>query len=165
MATKAEPKKTGRPSKQTQALVDEICARLSMGEPLAQICRDAHMPHDSTVRQWGKADETVSLAIACAREDGFDSIAADCLKIADDSTNDYVEKLAGQGDEQAIKTMLNAEHVQRSKLRIETRLKLLAKWDPKRYGERMQTELSGELTVRTLAQELAELNDTRSNGH
>jgi hypothetical protein len=32
---------------------------------------------------------------------------------------------------------LNAEHVQRSKLRIETRLKLLAKWNPKKYGERV----------------------------
>jgi hypothetical protein len=29
------------------------------------------------------------------------------------------------------------------KLQIETRLKLLAKWDPKRYGERMATEISG----------------------
>jgi hypothetical protein len=27
--------------------------------------------------------------------------------------------------------------VQNRKLRIETRLKLLAKWDPKRYGERV----------------------------
>jgi hypothetical protein len=33
---------------------------------------------------------------------------------------------------------LNSEHIQRSKLRIETRLKLLAKWNPKKYGERVQ---------------------------
>jgi hypothetical protein len=28
-------------------------------------------------------------------------------------------------------------------LRIETRLKLLAKWDPKRYGERLHSEVTG----------------------
>jgi hypothetical protein len=27
--------------------------------------------------------------------------------------------------------------VQRAKLRIDTRLKLLSKWDPKRYGEKL----------------------------
>ena len=34
--------------------------------------------------------------------------------------------------------MFDSEHVQRSKLRVETRLKLLAKWDPRRYGDRLQ---------------------------
>ena len=29
------------------------------------------------------------------------------------------------------------------RVRIETRLKLLAKWDPKRYGDRLQAELTG----------------------
>ena len=29
------------------------------------------------------------------------------------------------------------------KLQVETRLKLLAKWDPKRYGDLMRQEISG----------------------
>jgi hypothetical protein len=29
------------------------------------------------------------------------------------------------------------------RLQVETRLKLLAKWDPKRHGERIATEISG----------------------
>ena len=35
---------------------------------------------------------------------------------------------------------MNAEFVARSRLRVDTRLKLLAKWDPKRYGERSEVK-------------------------
>lgn len=129
----------GRPSKKNAEVCKEIADRLSRGEPLAQICRDAWMPHDSTVRDWMDADPDFSRAIAHARELGFDVIAGDCLKIADDGTNDYMEKLVADG---VIAPSLNSEHIQRSRLRVETRLKLLAKWDPKRYGERQQVDVN-----------------------
>jgi len=45
----------GRPSKYTQALADEICERLSKGEPLASICRDEKMPEVRTVSDWKTA--------------------------------------------------------------------------------------------------------------
>ena len=106
---------TGRPSDYTPELVSEICDRLSKGEPLAAICRDDHMPSDRTVRNW-MADAEISSAIARAREVGFDAIAGECLEIADKTT---------------------VEDVQRDRLRVETRLKLLAKWDPKRYGDKV----------------------------
>lgn len=146
--TPVKPKlPVGRPSKNTPELRTEICERLSKGEPLAQICRDSWMPHDSVVRDWMRADPAFSLAIAGARERGFDVIAQDCLAIADDARNDYMTKLAEDGDEKAM--AYDAEHVQRSKLRIETRLKLLAKWDPKRYGERQQVDVN-DVTPRSI---------------
>jgi len=126
----SEKSKGGRPSKFTQAILDELCERLSKGEPLAVICRDAHMPDPSTVWDWRQRDEAVSQAIARAREDGEDSIAADCLLIADDASGDY--RLGEKG------VLADTDHIQRSKLRIETRLKLLAKWNPKKWGERLQ---------------------------
>lgn len=108
---------------------------------MAVICRDEGMPDPSTVWDWQQSKPEVSQAIARARETGFDVIAADCLKIAEDGTNDYMARLSAEGQETGV--MYNAEHVQRSKLRIETRLKLLAKWDPKRYGDKTTTELTG----------------------
>lgn len=39
---------------------------------------------------------------------------------------------------------IDTEHIQRSKLRVETRLKLLAKWNPKRYGDRIDVTSGGE---------------------
>lgn len=111
---------TGRPSTYSEDIAAEIVKRISEGEPLAQICRDEHMPGVSTVYDWMKRRGDLSGAIARAREAGFDVIATDCLKIADDPEGDP----------------------QRDKLRVDTRLKLLAKWDPKRYGEAVQLKHS-----------------------
>lgn len=133
-------KPRGRPSKFTQALADEIAARLSKGEPLTVICSDAHMPEDRTVRRWQEVDAEFASDIADARARGFDAIAAECIAIAEDGSRDYAPRENADG---TTYEAFNSEHVQRSKLRIETRLKLLAKWDPRRYGERTQTELTG----------------------
>lgn len=97
-------------------LVTEVCRRLSEGEPMTQICRDSHLPGDRTIREWVENDPAVSAAIARAREIGFDTIAARLRETA-----------RGMGE--------SSGDVQRDKLIIETDLKLLAKWDPKRYGE------------------------------
>ena len=131
---------TGYPTKRTPEIEAEIIRRLSDGEPLAQICRTEGFPTPRTVRNWRDEDPEFASAIARAREDGFDAIAEDTLAIADDGRNDFMERL---GDGAGEGWALNGEHIQRSKLRIETRLKLLAKWDPKRYGEMVKTEHSG----------------------
>jgi hypothetical protein len=153
--------KGGRPSKYTEEILNEICSRLSKGEPLAQICRDDHMPSDGTVRAWMKAQPEVSDAIARAREAGFDEIALDCLRIADDTGGDTKFLSDGQG---STKEAANTEWISRSKLRVETRLKLLAKWDPKRYGEKLEIEQN--TTIRDLSDaaidaRLAELDAKR----
>ena len=119
-----------------------ILARLELGEPLAVICRDDGMPSVVTVWRWEQESEETAKSIARARERGFDMIAADCLEIADDGTNDYIEK---RRDDGSTYEAFDAEHVQRSKLRVDTRLKLLAKWDPKRYGDKQSIELDGRL--------------------
>lgn len=111
-----------------------------MGEPLAQICRDDHMPSDKTVRNWMTDDAEITSAIARARVNGFDYLASECLEIAEERP------------ERTPSGSIDTGSVQHAKLRIETRLKLLAKWDPKRYGEKL--ELSGDsdnpLTIQTI---------------
>lgn len=120
----------GRPSKFSEKVVEAICERLSKGEPLAQICRDEGMPAYRTVRDWEDVHDGVSAAIARAREAGEDALAADCLTIADDATGDF--RMGERG------LMVDSDHIQRSKLRIDTRLKLLAKWNPRKWGDRVQ---------------------------
>lgn len=127
----------GRPTLYTSELADEICERLGEGEPLRQICRDERMPHWTTVYDWKAANEEFSLRIARAREAGHDAIASDCLQIADDGFNDtYMDE---DGNKRT-----DTDVIQRSKLRIETRLKLLAKWDPKRYGDKVDINHGGQ---------------------
>lgn len=122
MAKSLKPR--GRPSKHTPALADEIVQRLSKGEPLAAICRDDHMPCPSVVWEWRAKDTAFSDAIARARDTGFDVIAARTRQTARGKTE------AAGGD--------SSGDVQRDKLIIDTDLKLLAKWDPKRYGDKVQ---------------------------
>lgn len=124
-----------RQSEYTQEIADAICERLSEGEPLRQICRDDDMPAWRTVYDWKDVHADFAARIAHAREAGHDAIAADCLEIADETGRDTIY---GENGERA-----DTEWISRSKLRIETRLKLLAKWDPKRYGEKVTQEHTG----------------------
>lgn len=135
---KGEPAKRGRPSKFTAEVAAEICERLANGEPLAKICRDEHMPNASTVWDWEQADEPFSQRLSRAREVGCDAIALDALEIADESTHDVI--VNEDGSERT-----NGEVVARSKLRVDTRMKLLGCWS-RRYGtQRTEVDVSGKL--------------------
>ena len=126
----------GRPSKRTPEIEEQIIAALSEGTPLAEVCRQEGMPHPTTVRDWMAADEAFSLAIARAREDGEDRIAADCLRIAD-------TPLLGQTVRSSDKdgqVITEEDMLGHRKLQIETRLKLLAKWNPRKWGERVAVD-------------------------
>lgn len=127
-----------RLSTYTPEIADEICERLSEGEPLRQICRDAHLPAWRTVYDWIKADEDFAARIARARELGFDAIAEEALEIA----NTPVIGVETEDDGEKVKVK-RSDALGHRKLQVETRLKLLAKWSPKKYGDRLATELTG----------------------
>lgn len=133
--TPTEPpkKKIGRPSKYTPELAAEICQRLSNGEPLRQICRDDHMPAWQKIYEWMARDEELSGAIAQAREQGFEALAEEALMIADTPVFGQKQVMTDQGTATTVEDMLGHR-----KLQIETRLKLLAKWNPKKYGDKVQ---------------------------
>lgn len=99
------------------------------------------MPDESTVRQWATEDRDGFYPhYAKAREIGYQRLADEVLEIADDGTNDWLERQ----DEDAKRTYtLNGEHVQRSRLRVDTRKWLLSKVLPKVYGDRIMNEHSG----------------------
>jgi hypothetical protein len=123
----------------SQEIAEAICARLSEGEPLRQICRDEGMPKWRTVYDWLAENEDFAARFARAREVGFDAIAAEALEIAD--TPLMGEEITEKDDGRVEKR--KGDMLGHRKLQIETRLKLLAKWDPKRYGERISQELTG----------------------
>lgn len=125
-----------RKSSKTPDKVDAICQRLSKGEPLSCICRDEGMPGLRTVYDWMDADESVAARIARAREEGEEAIAADCLSIADDATTDF--RMGERG------SLVETDSVQRAKLRIWTRLELLKKWNPKKWGDKVEQTVKGD---------------------
>ena len=118
----ADAKPKGRPSLFTDELGAEIAERLSKGEPLAAICRDDHMPAVRTVNDWREQNEAFSALIA-----------TECLEIA----NTPIEGVTLVTKEDGKTEERRGDMLGHRKLQIETRLKLLAKWDPRRYGDRM----------------------------
>lgn len=128
----------GRPSKRTPEIIERVIAGLRKGTPLTVICEPDDMPCDDSIRIWAESDEGLSRDIARARLAGHDRIAWETLTIADTPVEGIVEKTGKDGVE-----VTRADMLGHRKLQVETRLKLLAKWDPKRYGDRIAQEISG----------------------
>ena len=141
-------KLTGRPSSYTQAIGDEICERLCNGESLRAICLPDDMPSRSAVFRWLGDDGNLSFRnqYTRAREEQADTIFDECLQIADDATNDYMDRQTSDGT--TGDKVLNGEHIQRSRLRIDTRKWMAGKMRPKKYGEKLELEHSGKLDTR-----------------
>jgi hypothetical protein len=129
-------KKTGRPSKYDPEIARIICEQLSEGIPLRQICRENDgFPAWRTVYDWMGRDEALSASIARARDIGYDALAEECLAIADNMEFGQKQVMTDQGTATTVEDMLGHR-----KLRIETRLKLLAKFHPTKYGDRVAIE-------------------------
>lgn len=139
MDAEAEVKKaTGRPSSYDPAIATKICELLSEGIPLRVICRMEGMPAWRNVYFWMARDDDLSAHIARAREVGYDAIAEECLQIADTPQMGQKQTMSDQGATTTIEDMLGHR-----KLQIETRLKLLAKWRPEKYGDK--TVITGDV--------------------
>jgi hypothetical protein len=123
---------------------------------LAVICRDIGISRN-TVNKWRDEDPGIAAQFDEARDDGYDIIAQDCLSIADDGHRDYFEDADGR-------PVVDHDHIQRSKLRVETRLKLLAKWDPRRYGDKQQVELSGGLDIKKIERVIVDPANPNAKG-
>jgi Bacteriophage Sf6, terminase small subunit-like len=132
---------TGRPSTYSQEIADEVCRRLAGGESLRAICRDEGIPDESTVRLWALDDrEGFAAQYARAREVQFLAIADELLEIADDGRNDWMER---EGKDERGGCELNGEHIQRSRVRIDTRKWMLSKMLPKVYGDKTEVAVTG----------------------
>jgi hypothetical protein len=70
-----------------------------------------------------------------AREKQADHMSDQILEISDDSTNDWVDRETAAG---RIVRVLDHEHVQRSRLRVDERFRLMEKLAPEKYGVKQQ---------------------------
>jgi hypothetical protein len=129
----------GRPSEYSQAIATDICVRLGLGESLREICSEEGMPSKTTVMRWLAAHKEFRDQYASAREAQADYYAEEIIEIADDGSNDWMERKRG---EETIEVE-NHEVIGRSRLRVDTRKWLMARMAPKKYGDRVMQEVSG----------------------
>lgn len=122
----------------------EIHAWIESGKTLRAYCRQDGKPSYGTVYDWLEEDAAQNSRFARARNVGEDQIAQECLEIAD---NTQVGEIVTEKPDGTVERKL-ADMIEHRKLRIETRLKLLAKWNPKKYGERVTHD--GEIGIKTV---------------
>ena len=166
-----EKKKTGRPSKYTPEIAQKMCEMLAEGVPLREICRQEGFPEWRTVYDWmyrddalGEAGTGLSAAIAHAREVGQDAIAEQIWM----DMNKEPERILSEGGGR-----IDSGYVQWQKAKAEIGLKLLAKWNPKRYGDRVALagdaesplKVEADITIfDALIQNLEAKRQTKSHG-
>lgn len=126
----------GRPRIATPEWTEALLTWIAQGRMLTHFCELPDSPSMTTVYNWLRKDKEFAAAYAHAREVGFDVLAEACLDIADDSSQDTMHTEQGE--------RCDTEWVARSKLRIWTRLELLKRWDPKRYGEMQKIAVGGD---------------------
>lgn len=141
-ATKAEAhkpvlKRIGRPPKYTEDMGRDICALHGEGWSLARIAEIDGMPAKSTMMAWAAdPDHPFSDRYVRACEIRLAGIADELNDIADDARNDWMTIHTAGGEIEVE----NREVVNRSKLRIQTRMWELSHLMPKTYGRKKPEE-------------------------
>lgn len=93
------------------------------------------MPDAATVMKWRNRHEVFNKQYARAKEQQMELMAEQLLEIADDGLNDTVDRDG--------RTVVDQEHINRSRLRVDTRKWLMSKLAPKKFGDKIQQELTG----------------------
>lgn len=131
----------GRPSSYTTELADAICDRIAEGESLRAICRGEDMPAMSTVFRWLATDEAFAEQYARAREEQAEALADEIVSISDEA--EVVTKQQGED----VVLALDPTAVARNRLRVDARKWVAAKLKPKKYGDKVDLNHSGGVTL------------------
>ena len=126
-----------RPTVYNEEVKNEICGRISEGESLRSVCASDNLPAISTIMDWlvKNTYPEFSEQYTRSRHVQYLLMADEILDIADNGANDYM--IRHHKDDEAYS--LNGEHVQRSRIRLDTRKWVLCKMLPKIYGDKPET--------------------------
>lgn len=131
-----------RPSNFTQELGDAVCERIATtSRGLDFICAsDKELPTARMVHRWLNENPDFEQRYLRARERQADLIFDECLEIADETAFDTLKGRDGA-------EIPNTEWISRSKLRVDTRMRMAGKLAPKKYGEKLGLDHAGSLDV------------------
>lgn len=113
----------------SQATLNTICERIAQGESLRAICATEGMPPASTVCLWLTENAAFAEQYTRAREAQADTLADQIVALADSAMGKA------------------SEEVQAARLAVDARKWVASKLKPKRYGDKVDVEHSGSVTV------------------
>lgn len=124
-----------RPEEYTPEIAATLCARISTGMSLRSVCEMEDMPCTSTFYFWLPKHPTLSEQYAHAKQCSADSDADKLDRMAE-------EVLEPDGIEP-----------QRVKVAADIMKWSMSKKQPKKYGDKIQQEVSGSLNVNSMSDE------------
>ena len=122
-------KKMGRPTKYSQELAAEILLRITEGESLRSIVKDANMPGQATVYEWLLAKADFAEQYAYARDQQAETLADEIIALADEKPKEVTDD-KGNG-------RIDNGWVTWQKNRVDARKWVASKLKPKKYGDRV----------------------------
>jgi|GEM_PF-844518 len=157
-------KKLGRPSDFTPELGMEICCRMMAGNSLRKVCAADDMPSKTAVFHWlakGDSDnpdaeykifrDQYARACELRREFRFEQLEEELEDKV--MTPLMVDGLPLVLDGEVVKTM-TAQSVQFGRLMLDAFKWQASKENPKKYGEKVQTEHSGTIGLTNILDEI-----------
>lgn len=118
------------PAKITPQVIEEVLSRIAQGETLAALGRELGF-HPQSWADRMRADEGLAVAYAHARDVGADALAEQALELID-------------AEPARVEGRVDAGHVAWRRAQVDTRLKLLACWNPKKYGQKQQVDVGNK---------------------
>jgi len=129
--------------KEIEKIFNTICTEIQNGKALRNILKEKDMPSTSTFYEWLDLYDTKAKQYARACEIRADAIFDEIIDIADETSKDTIVTEKGE--------IPNNEWISRSRLKVDARKWIASKLNPKKYGEKIQQEHSGEITTNVIS--------------
>jgi hypothetical protein len=125
---KPEQRKIGRPSSYNEDVATKLCKLIADGNSLRKACTYDGMPDRDTVRRWLIDPNMGSFHVqyARAKDEQAEHLAEEIIELAD----------TGGGND-----------TNRARLMVDARKWVASKLLPKKYGERIQADVGGSLSI------------------
>lgn len=138
------------------AITDEqranFLARVAGGRSVRDVCSDEDMPSRTVIYEELAANKDFADHYARACDMRADEVFDEIFQIADDGRNDWM----AIHDEENIGYRENGEAIRRAQLRIDARKWALARMAPRKYGDKLNLDHSGGVTI-TLPKDVGKL--------
>jgi len=132
-----------RPSKFSKTLATAICDRIAEGESLRSVCRDEEMPDKATVFRWLYKREDFRDQYTRATAARADVMAEEIIEIADTPVIGERSEEGVNADGEFSKTV-REDAIQHRRLQVDTRKWIMARMQPKKYGDKIEQTHRGD---------------------
>ena len=138
--TDSKQSKLGRPVKKPDpVIVENLLVHVANGGTVRAFCREKHNPSYNTIYRWlDKDKELMTRFTYTSRFLGARAIAEEALELVD-----TIPPVIGDGDN----ARMDNAHVNWMRSRADLRLKLLSKWYPQEYGDKVGIDAKGDINL------------------